>query len=191
MTSEAAVKQDSEGPPPVPGGDPRDEQDSLFDQTLVREATLLVVDDEQLVTNSLRHFFQIEMNIENVVAFNVSSEAAKWAEENRVDLVITDFLMPGMDGLALLTTVRRVHPEATRILLTGYADKANAIRAINEVGLFQYIEKPWDTDRLATVVRAGLEHMALQRTLRQLIDKLNLEQSAREHMRRALLRAFA
>jgi DNA-binding NtrC family response regulator len=190
MTSEAAVKQDSEGPPPTPevtGGD----DGSLYDPSLVREATLLVVDDEQLVTNSLRHFFQLEMNIENVVTFNVSSEAAKWAEQNRVDLVITDFLMPGMDGLALLSVVRRMHPEATRILLTGYADKANAIRAINEVGLFQYIEKPWDTDRLATVVRAGLEHMALQRTLRQLIDKLNLEQNAREHMRRALLRAFA
>lgn len=191
MTSEAAVKRDCETPAGIVPTAPSNDEGLLFDPSLVREATLLVVDDEQLVTNSLRHFFQLEMGIDKVVSFNVSSEAAKWAETHRVDFVMSDFLMPGMDGLALLSTVRKLHPEATRVLLTGYADKANAIRAINEVGLFQYIEKPWDTDRLAAVVRSGLEHMALQRTLRQLIDKLSEEKGAREHIRRALLRAFA
>ena len=48
-----------------------------------------------------------------------------------------------------------------------------------------------DTERLANIVQSGLEHMALQRTLREMIEKLNLEQEARETMKRALIRAFA
>jgi DNA-binding NtrC family response regulator len=165
--------------------------ETLFDPQWIETATILVVDDEALITNSLRHFFELELGLDNIVTFNASSEAARWAKDHRVDMVISDFLMPGMDGLALLSEIRMLHPEATRVLLTGYADKANAIRAINEVGLFQYIEKPWDTDRLATVVRSGLEHMALQRTLRALIDRLDIEHNAREKMQRALVRAFA
>jgi DNA-binding NtrC family response regulator len=190
--SEPSVKSgDERALRPVPPA-PADEADaSLYDPKLIESAVILVVDDEALITTSLRNFFELEMALEHVVTFNSSVEAARWALSHRVDMVITDFLMPEMDGLALLQQVKQLHPEATRVLLTGYADKANAIRAINEVGLFQYIEKPWDTDRLATVVRSGLEHMALQRTLREMIEKLNIEHSAREHMKRALIRAFA
>jgi DNA-binding NtrC family response regulator len=163
----------------------------LFDPKLVEDAVVLVVDDEALITNSLRHFFELELGLRNVVTWNSPVEAVEWASRHRVDMTITDFLMPELDGLALLREIRRLHPEATRILLTGYADKANAIRAINEVALFQYIEKPWDSDRLAAVVRSGLEHMALQRTLRGLIERLGVEKRQREHLRRALIRAFA
>jgi DNA-binding NtrC family response regulator len=185
VTKSRTTREPTEAPS-VPAND-----SSLYDERLLTEAVILVVDDESLITNSLRAFFELELGHEHVVTQNSSLAAADWARENRVDMVITDFLMPEMDGLALLSQIKQAHPEATRVLLTGYADKANAIRAINEVGLFQYIEKPWDTDRLSTVVRAGLEHMALQRTLRELIEKLNIEHSAREHMKRALIRAFA
>ena len=53
--------------------------------------------------------------------------------------------------------VRGLYPETTLILLTGYADKENAIRAINEVGIFHYMEKPWDNDDLLTIIRTGLD----------------------------------
>jgi response regulator RpfG family c-di-GMP phosphodiesterase len=50
-----------------------------------------------------------------------------------------------------------LYPESTLILLTGYADKENAIRAINEVGIFHYIQKPWDNDDLLTIINNGLD----------------------------------
>jgi response regulator RpfG family c-di-GMP phosphodiesterase len=71
--------------------------------------------------------------------------------------VISDFLMPEIDGIRLLLEIRGLYPESALILLTGYADKENAIRAINEVGIFHYMEKPWDNDDLLTIIRTGLD----------------------------------
>ena len=72
-------------------------------------------------------------------------------------LVISDFVMPELDGIAFLLEIRRLYPESILVLLTGYADKENAIRAINEVGIFHYAEKPWDNEDLLTISSQILE----------------------------------
>ena len=83
--------------------------------------------------------------------------AIQVAKVTPLDMVISDFLMPELDGIHLLLEIRRLYPESALILLTGYADKENAIRAINEVGIFHYMEKPWDNDDLLTIIRTGLD----------------------------------
>ena len=75
--------------------------------------------------------------------------------------------MPEMDGLSFLAKVRDLKPEVPRVMLTGYADKENAIKAINEVGLYQYIEKPWNNDDLCLVLRNGIEKKKLFERLQQ------------------------
>jgi DNA-binding NtrC family response regulator len=71
-------------------------------------------------------------------------------------------MMPEMDGITFLRPHGRERdPLTTRILLTGYADKENAIRAINEAGLYYYLEKPWNNDHLKLVIRNGIERSAL------------------------------
>src|SRR5678815_3792078 len=87
-----------------------------------------------------------------------------------LDLVISDYLMPEMDGISFLAEVKKKFPLVPRILLTGYADKENAIKAINNVGLYQYIEKPWNNDDLRLILRNGLEKTTL---LKQLEDKIS------------------
>ncbi|MFQ6116436.1 MAG: SpoIIE family protein phosphatase, partial [bacterium] len=88
--------------------------------------------------------------------------------------------MPEMDGLEFLAEVKKMYPEVTRILLTGYADKENAIKAINEVGLFQYIEKPWDNEHLKLIIRNGLANKTLQEILNEKIRELDLALLERE-----------
>ena len=100
-------------------------------------------------------------------------EALKRLKQEPVDLVISDFLMPGMNGLSFFSEVKRMYPEVPRILLTGYADKRNAIKAINEVGLFQYLEKPWDNEQLKLVISNGLASKALKETLEGKIRDLD------------------
>lgn len=136
-----------------------------------RPAVVMLVDDEPMVTATLQAFLELETEYE-VVTCGSGAEALERFAAGPVDVVISDFLMPGMNGLELLAEVRRLDPEVPRLLLTGYADKDNAIRGINEVGLFQYLEKPLDNDQLLLSLRTALEHRGLRTALREKIDEL-------------------
>ena len=82
--------------------------------------------------------------------------------------------MPEMNGLEFLREVKNIHPEVSKILLTGYADKENAIRAINEIGLYRYIEKPWNNDDLIINIKNGIERSYLISELSEKIDELEV-----------------
>lgn len=132
----------------------------------------MIVDDETVVTQSLGTFLELETDY-RVLTSQSPAEALRVMRESPVDLVISDFLMPGMNGLEFLAEVKRQHPATPRILLTGYADKENAIRAINEVGLFQYVEKPWDNDQIKLVIKNALSQKSLEETLARRIRELD------------------
>jgi DNA-binding NtrC family response regulator len=135
-------------------------------------------------------FLFVELEVD-AVTFNDPVEAVAWLQHNDVDLVISDFLMPGMDGIKLLGAARALHAHSPRILLTGYADKENAIKAINEVQIYQYVEKPWDNDQLATIVKNGLEKKYLVSYLIQSIVALSSTQRDLKRLKTELARAFA
>ena len=123
-------------------------------------AKIVVVDDEKIVTSAFKTLFMVE-GVVNAEFFNNPKDALKYLENNTPDLVISDFLMPEMNGLEFLTEVNKHYPEVSKILLTGYADKENAIKAINDVGLYRYIEKPWDNDDLIINIKNGIERSYL------------------------------
>ncbi len=161
-----------------------------------QRSTILVVDDEPIVVQTVAALLELETP-HQVLTETSPQRAVQLAKVNPLDLVISDFLMPELDGIGLLLEVRRLYPESTLILLTGYADKENAIRAINEVGIFHYVEKPWDNDDLLTIVRTGLDKRLqlhrlhergreLEARLRQLQEmNADLEQRLRDLERRA------
>ncbi len=130
---------------------------------------ILIVDDEEMILSSLRSFFSLETDYE-IITFSTPAEAADYVDGNPIDLVISDFLMPSMDGIQFLTRVKAANPTATRILLTGFADKENAIKAINEVGIYQYVEKPWDNTQLKLIVENGIERSSLLRRMQEMAD---------------------
>lgn len=151
--------------------------------------TLLIVDDEEMITSSLRAFLNLETPY-HVEPFNDPRHALEFARNSAVDLAVVDYLMPGMTGLDFLLHLRDLQPEATRILLTGYADKQSAIRAINEIGLFHYVEKPWDNDNLKIIIRNGLEKRHLIKTLREKIRQLDDAHLNLKNVQTQLLKAF-
>lgn len=134
---------------------------------------IVVVDDEKIVTSAFSTLLKVE-GFTDAHFFNSPKEAIKFLGENTPDLIISDFLMPEMNGLEFLSEAKRLHPEVSRILLTGYADKENAIRAINEVGLYRYIEKPWNNDDLIINIKNGIERSYLLSQLRQKISELEV-----------------
>jgi len=151
--------------------------------------SLLILDDEEMVLTSLRNLFRLQTEYE-VIVHSSAREALERARTRPVDLVISDYLMPEMDGITFLGRFKEIQPQSIRVLLTGYADKENAIRAINQVGLYQYIEKPWDNADLLIVVKNGLEKRQLLRTLEEKIAELAKVNTNLKSLQTALLKAF-
>jgi DNA-binding NtrC family response regulator len=153
------------------------------------QPTIMIVDDEDMVITSVRAFLQLETEY-NIAGFTVPDKAADYLRTNPIDVVVSDYLMPKMTGLQLLAKAKELQPEAARVLLTGHADKQSAIQAINDVGLFQYLEKPWDNAQLLLVINAAIERTKLLRTLRSKITELDEAHSNLKDVQARLLRAF-
>jgi DNA-binding NtrC family response regulator len=152
--------------------------------------TILLVDDEEMVLTSIRSFLAIETDYK-VLTYTSPVKALQEIDHRSIDLVISDYLMPEMDGISFLAKVKEKIPQAPRILLTGYADKENAIKAINDVGLYQYIEKPWNNDDLKLIIRNGLEKTILLKRLEEKIREVERAQQELGEVQKQILRVFA
>ncbi|HEX5000451.1 MAG TPA: response regulator [Terriglobia bacterium] len=157
---------------------------------LARPAILLV-DDEEMIVTSIKSFLAVETDY-HLLAYTSPLTALQDLEARitTIDLAISDYLMPEMDGISFLADVKRKFPLAPRILLTGYADKGNAIQAINRVGLYQYIEKPWNNDDLRLVIHNGLEKAALLRQLEEKVHEVERVHKELNDVQREILRVF-
>jgi DNA-binding NtrC family response regulator len=151
--------------------------------------TIMIVDDEIMVAAALRALLELETGY-RVLTFTRGAAALEALATEDVQVIVSDFLMPEMDGITFLRNARSARPFATRILLTGYADKENAIRAINEVGLYHYFEKPWDNEHLTQVIRNGVERCTLFTELERRVSALENANAELNGMRRKLMQAL-
>ena len=154
-----------------------------------QQPVVLVVDDEEMVLVSIKSFLMLETEYD-VHTCNTPAEGVELIKQRNIDLVISDYLMPEMDGISFLLQVKHIQPHAIRILLTGYADKENAIKAINDVGLYQYIEKPWQNADLALVLKNGLEKRFLIERLQQKIREVQAAQDSLQEIQDQIIKAF-
>lgn len=146
----------------------------------------MLVDDEEMVLTSIRANFSVVEENWTVVPFTSPEEAARHLEHSRVDVIVSDYLMPKMNGLQLLARAKEIQPEAARILLTGHADKQSAIEAINTVKLFLYLEKPWDNEQLRQTIHRAIEYNQLLRELNEVLRKLASTHSELAELQRRL-----
>lgn len=115
---------------------------------------ILVVDDEINVCKSIR---QAIMSEEYVVDMALSGEEALQMDKEKLyDLVITDLMMPGINGVDLLTTLKSTRPEVIVILVTGYPTIKTAVQSV-KLGAFDYIPKPFTPDELRSLVVRALK----------------------------------
>ena len=152
--------------------------------------TIMLVDDERMVVRSLEGFLTLETSYRIISYCSPVEALAQARAETSLRVVVADFMMPEMDGVSFLKEMRRIQPEATRLLLTGYADKENAIRAINEAGLYYYLEKPWDNEHFKLVVRNGVERSSLFNELSSRVSAMEEAHSELAGFREKLVKAF-
>ena len=113
----------------------------------MKKKSILLVDDEQLIVDSLaRELTSEPLNFEVSTALSGEEAIARIAS-GYWDLVITDLVMPGLDGFKVLKAAKRKDPKTMVIILTGYADMQSAIDALR-LGADDFLQKPCDTDEL-------------------------------------------
>ncbi|MBI2807440.1 MAG: response regulator [Planctomycetes bacterium] len=137
-----------------------------------KKHTLLVVDDEADVGDSVHDLLRREFN---VLKARSAEEGLNLMRDNEVHIIMTDQRMPKVTGVELLKSIRTGHPQAIRMLFTGYTDLDSVIAAINQGHIFRFLKKPWQPEELEDAVRdAAAEY---ERLIEQadLLEKLRLE----------------
>ena len=151
-----------------------------------RRHSLLIIDDEVDVLESLRHQFHRSYR---VVTASSGLQALELLKDQEVQLILSDQRMPGMSGDAFLSQARRLQPDAIRMLFTGYADIQAVINAVNEGHIFRYILKPWDSAELEAIIRQAADQYDLLAERKRLVAELqaaNLQlRQANEELARA------
>jgi len=155
--------------------------------------SILIVDDEQLIRKSIARRLMSE-------GYDVAeAEDGRRALERAasgIDLVILDYRLPDMDGLAILKELRRLQPDALVILLTAYANVDTAVQAM-KLGAYHFANKPFDLDALTAMIEQALETTRLRREVRQLranvsepysIDRIVGESAVMQEFRNLLSR---
>ncbi|PKO39274.1 MAG: secretion system protein E [Betaproteobacteria bacterium HGW-Betaproteobacteria-6] len=120
---------------------------------------LLFVDDEPGIVKALSRVFHQE-NYEVITAWSAKEGLEKFAS-GPIHLVISDFMMPGMNGAQFLQEVKKRSPDTIRIMLTGHANTDAVMGAINEGAVYKFILKPWNDDDLRVTVALALEQFDL------------------------------
>ena len=119
---------------------------------------LLFVDDDKLVRRAFERDVVRGTNHSLAMAGS-AEEGIEMLGSGTFGVILTDYNMPGMNGLDFLEKARGYSPDSARILVTGKADLGTAIEVINRVGLFSMVLKPWDPSELRAIVsRASRQH---------------------------------
>jgi two-component system probable response regulator PhcQ len=146
---------------------------------------ILLVDDEPNVLRSLSRLLKDYQ----VISFTSGEEALSAARNRAFDLVISDYQMPGMNGVEFLTFFKAIQPDAIRMILTAYAD-LNAIQhAINEAEIFRFINKPWNPVEVMNAVTRGLERKHILLKNQTLVNKVRRQRFLLEQ-KEAILNAL-
>jgi CheY-like chemotaxis protein/glycine cleavage system H lipoate-binding protein len=122
-----------------------------------RNLNVLVVDDEQIVLDSAeRHLRHDDYAVFKALS---AMEALEIFKQTDVDIVLTDLMMPEMDGLELIQVLKKDHPKVPVIMITGYATINTALQAM-QLGAFDYVAKPFTKAELRGVVQRAAHLVA-------------------------------
>ena len=124
----------------------------------MNKGRILIIDDEEILRTSCRRILEPEGYSVKTAANG--SDGFTLLKNNAIDLVITDLMMPDMDGIEVLRKIRETWPDTEVIIMTGYGTVKTAVRAM-KIGVFDYIEKPFNPEDLLSITAKALERKKL------------------------------
>ena len=134
---------------------------------------VLFVDDEANILSSLKRIVR-KKGYQSLFAGS-GAEALDIMQKQTVDLVVSDMKMPQMTGAQLFAKVVVQYPDTYRIILSGYADLASTIDAVNQGKIHRFLQKPWDNDMLLEAIDEGLELVRLKHANERLKSEVSAQ----------------
>ena len=138
---------------------------------------MLVVDDDDANVASLERIFKSEGM--RVLTADGAKAALELARSHRVQVVLTDLMMPGMSGLELLRALKQVSPDTEVVMMTAYGTVETAVQAMRE-GAYDFVEKPLKRMTIVKSVRKAAERQSLVAENRSLRQEIKLLTDARD-----------
>jgi CheY-like chemotaxis protein len=130
---------------------------------------ILIAEDDDSFREMIQDFLKTPQRI--IFSFKNGQEAIQALRKGKFDLVISDLMMPGADGMEVLREAKERNPDSVVILVTGYASLDSALQAIRG-GAYDYIRKPFKLDELEIVVKNACEKILLVRENKGLLRRL-------------------
>jgi signal transduction histidine kinase len=150
---------------------------------LIDDLPLLLVDDEEDVLNALQRTIGFRWPVEATLG---AKEALQRVETQEYAAVVSDYRMPGTDGVQFLAHVRSKWPHTERILLTAGADEEALERGINEAGVHRLMRKPWRTDVLLNVLEDAVQKSRMRREHAILLERVRNRNEELDYLNRLL-----
>ncbi len=153
----------------------------MMEEPIVDKISVLFIDDEENVIRSLRRLFRKRDDWDCLFATR-PSEAVKIIAEREIAVVVCDHKMPEMSGAHLLAKLRDKRPNMVSIMLTGQASTEDVEVAINDGGIFKFLQKPWDDQELAETIEGAIrKHQQKKNLQSELIEHERQVQSLEDH----------
>lgn len=140
---------------------------------------VLIVDDEPNIVSSVRRELMAASGRYRyaVEGFTDAVAALERAKTQHFDVVISDFRMPGMDGMAFLKAFALIQPDCARMVLSGQTDMATLVKMVNETHIYRFIPKPWHDYYLKGSVAQAIQYNSVlleNKQLAQVVRDLNI-----------------
>ncbi len=136
---------------------------------------IMLVDDEENVLKALKRTLATESY--EVETYSNGADALEQAKKRQFDLVLSDYRMPVMDGVAFLIELRKLQPDTMRLILSGYSDLEAMLAAINQAEIYRFISKPWKDYELRATLNQALAHRAVLLENKRLADQVRTQQA--------------
>lgn len=143
---------------------------------------VLVLDDEVNVLHALQRtlrqvFTDKEFRIE---IFSDPEQALLRVGEISFDIIVSDYWMPGINGIDFLKTVKSIQPDAVRLILSASTEFSTVMEAINQAEVFRFIPKPWSQEELKKIFLLAIERRDKALEERRLADELRMKRGELE-----------
>lgn len=142
---------------------------------MIRKHTILVVDDEELFIEYIKSMLSGESY--NVVTASNGKQGLEILKKQSVNLVISEYKIPLMNGLEFLEKVRIIYPDILTVMVTDQADINLAIKAVNEAGVYKFLLKPWDDIDFKNTIKRTLESLQVIKERDELIRKVKTHEA--------------